>query len=118
MEEYYKPCKCSNITEEITTINNIEESITAFFAQHPQFTNHAQIDWQGLGLVDSDLHKEYEYLNTLPGYSVNDMSKFCIDHIYPATIKEALESDSPSIVANKYDQPDPATHCIAAPCPC
>ena len=47
-----------------------------------------------LVLTNSDLKKEFDYLNTLPGYNINDMSKFFINHIYASTIEQALEDQS------------------------
>jgi hypothetical protein len=88
--EYFKPCQCGN-SSLIPKIDNAEEAVLANFAQHPQFTNGAEIDWKGLGLEDSDLKKEYDYLNTLSGYGINDMSKFCIRHIYAATLEQVVE---------------------------
>ncbi len=88
--EYFKRCECKKSLF-IPKLENIEEAIFANFAQHPQFTNDVKIDWDGLGLVDSDLKKEFDYLNTLPGYSINDMSKFCISHIYASTVEQVLQ---------------------------
>ena len=69
----------------------IETEIMAFFAQHSQFTNGAPIDFEGLGLMDSDLKKEYDYLLTLPGFSIHDMSHLWIRHMYAATLKEVVQ---------------------------
>ena len=46
--EYYKPCICGAIINQ-SFPDNIENAILAVFAQHPQFINHAPIDWEGLG---------------------------------------------------------------------
>lgn len=88
-KEYYQRCLCAQPSMQ-QEINSIEEAIMAFFAQHPQFTNGSQINWDGFGLADSELKKEYDYLLTLPGFSRNDMSKFQIIHMYPDTIKNVL----------------------------
>lgn len=85
-----KTCHCKNPTQHLN-IDSIDESIMAFFAQHPQFTNGAEIDWQGLGLENSELKKEYDYLKTLKGFSREDMSKFQIIHMYPSTIADVLK---------------------------
>ncbi|HSW75779.1 MAG TPA: hypothetical protein VLG50_01945 [Candidatus Saccharimonadales bacterium] len=92
-KEFYKSCECDQPTQQ-PKIESIEQAIMAFFAQHPQFTNGASIDWDGLGLTNSDLKKEYDDLCTLPGYSRNDMSKFWINHMYPSTIGHILEATS------------------------
>lgn len=94
-------CQCPITNQFNPKIFNIEEAILANFAQHPQFTNDSQIDFEGLKLLNSELHKEYEWLKTLSGFSMSDMSKFCIDHIYPSTIQDALNNDSPSITTSK-----------------
>lgn len=69
----------------------LETEIMAFFAQHSQFTNGAPIDFQGLGLMDSDLKREYDYLLTLDGFSIHDMSRFWIRHMYAATVQEVMQ---------------------------
>lgn len=89
-KKFYKPCHCAHPTNQ-EKFDSIEEAIMAFFAQHPQFTNNAQIDFEGLGLSNSNLKKEYDYLLTLKGFSRKDMSKFHINHMYPSTITELLE---------------------------
>lgn len=68
-----------------------EQLIFANFAQHPQFTNGAEIRWEELRLQDSELRKEYTFLQTLPGCGRDDISQFCIVHIYPATLKEIAD---------------------------
>lgn len=86
----FKLCSCSQQIK-IPVIENIEEAVLANFAQHAQFTNGAEIPWAELGLENSDLKKEYDYLRTLPGYGIHDMSKFCIVHIYASTVEQELE---------------------------
>jgi len=88
-KEYYQPCKCPNPTPK-KSIKSIDEAIMAFFAQHPQFTNHNPIDFEGLGLLNSDLKQEYDYLLTLPGFSRQNMSIFHINHMYPSTIADVI----------------------------
>jgi len=92
-QQLLKACECQRPQSAGLFFNdqNIEEAVLANAAQHPQFTNDAQIDWAGLGLLDSDLKKEFDYLNTLSGYSIHDMSKFCINHIYASTAAQVLE---------------------------
>ena len=102
-KQYHRKCTCNNIFKE-PIIENIEQAILSCFASHPQFTTDAQIDWKGLGIEDSDLHREYEFLKTLNCLNTTDMGKFCINHIYAATIKEAIECDSPSIHINITEQ--------------
>lgn len=92
-KEFQKPCRCTKPIAKLT-INNIEQAVLANFAQHRQFITDAPIDFEGLELADSDLKKEYDYLQTLDGFSINDMSKFCIRHIYASTIEQALQADS------------------------
>jgi|GEM_PF-935001 len=69
----------------------LETEIMAFFAQHSQFTNGAPIDFEGLGLMNSDLKREYDYLLTLPGFSIHDMSHLWIRHMYAATVQELVQ---------------------------
>lgn len=88
-KQYYQPCQCVRPTPK-KSITSIDEAIMAFFAQHPQFTNHAPIDFARFGLLDSDLKKEYDYLLTLPGFSRHDMSIFQIIHMYPSTIADVV----------------------------
>jgi len=90
-EQYYKSCNCTHVPEKFL-INNIDETIMAFFAQHPQFTNGVNIDFEQLNLIDSDLRQKYIYLKTLPGVSMNDMSNFFIDHVYCSTIQNVYKS--------------------------
>jgi hypothetical protein len=93
--EYLFYCKCSNNANVIKNIelekNHLADGINAVFAQHPQFINKIEIDWVGLGLENSELKKEYDRLRTLSGYGINDMSKFCIVHIYASTVGQELE---------------------------
>lgn len=91
--KFRKACACKNPTQE-QPIQAIEEALMAFFAQHPQFTNGAEIKWKELGLEHSDLKKEYDYLLTLPGFSRKDMSIFHINHMFASTIADALKEDS------------------------
>ncbi len=88
--EFRKDCTCKNSSKE-QPIKSIDEAIMAFFAQHPQFTNGAEINWKGLGLENSELKKEYDYLLTLPGFSRENMSIFHINHMYASTIADVLK---------------------------
>ncbi|MFA5998764.1 MAG: hypothetical protein WC747_01965 [Candidatus Babeliales bacterium] len=88
--EHLHVCSCLQPTVH-TTIKSTKEALMAFFAQHPQFTNGAPIDFEGLGLMDSDLKREYDYLLTLPGFSIHDMSHLCIRHMYAATLQEVVQ---------------------------
>lgn len=88
-EQYYKTCQCAHPTQE-QKIDSLQEAIMAFFAQHPQFTNGAQINFEKLNLENSDLKKEYDHLMTLQGFNRDNMSKFHIIHMYPATIAQVL----------------------------
>lgn len=90
-QEYYEKCDCLYSFSNTKKIP-LHLSLLAFFAQHPQFTNGAAIDFEGLGLMNSDLKKEYDYLLTLPGFSREDMSVFHINHMYASTIQEVLQS--------------------------
>ncbi|MFA5998762.1 MAG: hypothetical protein WC747_01955 [Candidatus Babeliales bacterium] len=90
-KEFYKSCNCTQPTQQ-QPIKSIELAIMAFFAQHPQFTNGASIDWEGLDLVNSDLKNNFDALRSLSGYSCHDMSKFQINHMYPSTIGHVLQS--------------------------
>ncbi|MBI2344859.1 hypothetical protein HYV10_02175 [Candidatus Dependentiae bacterium] len=85
-----KLCNCSKSFNLIVE-DDIETIILSNAAHHKQFTNGAEIPWVELGLEDSELKKEYDYLRTLSGYSVDDMSKFCIRHIYVSTVGQELE---------------------------
>lgn len=114
---YHFACKCSIHFHE-PIIDNIEQGILSNCVHHSQFSTEAEIDWQGLGLLSSDLHKEYEFLKTLAGFSTSDMSKFCINHIYPSTIKEALGCDSPSIIENVTEHRKDLVSHQDAHCPC
>lgn len=89
-QKYLKSCTCDNPTPE-QNIESLDQALLAFFAQHPQFTNGADINWQGLGLADSNLKKEYEYLLTVPGFSSQNMSKILFHHMYPSTVEQALK---------------------------
>lgn len=89
-KDFHKPCECINPSIALS-ISCIEETILSNFAYHPQFTNDCDIDFKNLALLGSDLHQEYIYFKSLPGYSMNDMSKFFAHHVYPSTIKEALQ---------------------------
>ncbi|MBP9764781.1 hypothetical protein KBD08_00410 [Candidatus Babeliales bacterium] len=84
-----KYCLCHSDLNRAQFLGNIEEVILANGAHHPQFANGAEIDWAGL--EHSDLKKEYDYLKTLPGYGIDDMSKFCIRHIYASTMAQVLQ---------------------------
>ena len=87
---FRKPCTCKNSSTEIP-VESFDQAIMAFFAQHPQFTNGAEIDWQGLGLENSDLKKEFDHLRTLQGFSRGNMSIFHINHMYASTIADVLK---------------------------
>lgn len=89
-EKYLRSCTCANPTL-TKNLESFDLAAFANFAQHPQFTSGASIDWQGLGLADSDLKKEYDYLLTLNGFSIQDMSNFFINHLYPSTVEQALK---------------------------
>lgn len=114
-KKYVKPCYCSNPSK-IEELDSIETAIMAFFAQHPQFTNNAQIDFETLGLVESDLQKEYSYLISLPGFSVDNMTKFHILHMHPSTIRDALELENSSIIIQSHG--DIHNHKTDITCPC
>lgn len=90
-QNFYRRCICSNQSKH-KSYDSIDEAMMASFVQHPQFINNATIDFKGLGLTSSKLKNEYDRLLTIPGFSRNDMSRFCIDHIYSDTIKSILES--------------------------
>lgn len=91
-EKYLFYCKCTQFLEDLDLNSNfLKDGINAVFAQHSQFINDIEIDWLHLGLENSELKKEYEYLKTLPGYSINDMSNFLIVHIYASTVEQELE---------------------------
>ncbi len=83
-------CTCQKSLN-VPVVENIEEAILSNAAHHKQFTNGAEIPWADLGLENSELKKEYDYLRTLSGYGINDMSKFCIVHIYASTVGQELE---------------------------
>lgn len=89
-KEFLKPCNCNNPYPE-KPIDSFDEAIMAFFAQHPQFTNGAEIQWEKLGLQNSEVKKEYDRLLTLKGFSRNDMSIFHINHMYASTIENVLK---------------------------
>lgn len=86
----FKICTCKKFLE-FTKIENIEDIILASFAQHTQFTNDTDIPWAKLGLENSDLKKEYDRLQKIPGCSLDDMSVFRIIHIYASTVGQELE---------------------------
>jgi hypothetical protein len=86
----YKECKCANPSK-MQPIKNLEEGFHAVFAQHTQFINNPDIDFQKLQLEHSDFKKHYEYLKNLPGFNINDMSKFLIVHVYASTIDDVLK---------------------------
>ncbi len=88
--EYQTPCKCSLVKNKKFK-NNIEEIILANFAQHPQFITGAEINWKDLGLTNSNLKKEFDHLKTISGCSNDDMSQFCILHVYASTIADVLK---------------------------
>ncbi len=87
---FRQPCMCKTPTVHLPTIN-FEEIILGYFVQHPQFITNAEIDWKGLGLENSDLKKEFDHLKTIPGCSNEDMSVFCIKHVYASTIADVLK---------------------------
>lgn len=91
-KQYYKFCMCNYPTVKSKPFT-IENAILTFFAQHPQFLNDAPMAFEKLGLKDSDVHKEYNYLQRAKGFNRNDMSSFHIDHIYVSTIAEMLEQN-------------------------
>ncbi|HSX13839.1 MAG TPA: hypothetical protein VLE96_05410 [Chlamydiales bacterium] len=84
---YFRPCTCSDPTTH-SELENIEEIVLANCAQHAQFTNDVEIHWEELGLKNSELKREYDFLLTIAGCSNPDMSRFCIRHIYVATLQE------------------------------
>lgn len=102
--KYYEPCQCINPTP-IQPIQDIDLAIMAFFAQHPQFTNLKPIDFEGLGLANSQIKKEYDYLLTLPGFSRLDMTIFHINHMYPSTIAAVLQESEEMVQAMIARQP-------------
>ncbi len=89
--DYYRWCTCSSPWKIDDYGYSLETKIMGFFAQHPQFTNHAEINWKGLELENSDLKKEYEQFLTVKGVSQKDMSVFQINHMYASTVQEELE---------------------------
>ena len=93
----FKPCTCLKPLE-IPKIENIEDVILASFVQHDQFTNKTEIDWQELGLENSELKKEYDRLNKIPGCSLDDMSIFRIIHIYASTVGQELDDQRELLV--------------------
>jgi hypothetical protein len=89
--DYYKWCTCFSPWKIDDYGYSLETKIMGFFAQHPQFTNHAEINWKGLELEDSDLKKEYEQFLKVKGVSQKDMSVFQINHMYASTVGQELE---------------------------
>ena len=118
-------CRMSSISS--FSNNNtfdLKTSFLAAFAQHPQFINNSEINFKELGLENSLIHQEYNYLLSLPGCSINDMSILYLDHAYPSTIADALKEDSlftietnASIPALPLSQPDITSHAHIN-CPC
>lgn len=100
---YQKSCLCKTPSES-QTLQDAEAAILAFFAQHPQFTNNAEIQFDNQDLLNSDLHQEYNYFKSLPGFCERDMSFLYLDHIYPSTIKNAFDQDQ-DFIANLIAQP-------------
>ena len=88
-EDFYKHCFCNK--NKLVQLN-MKKSIMAVFAQHAQFTNNEDIDFYNLGLMKSQLKKEYDYLKTLSGFSINNMENLHIDHIYPNVISDEMKS--------------------------
>lgn len=88
--EFYKNCNCANPSK-INPINNTQTAFLASLTQHPQFTTSANIDFEGLGLLDTNIHQEYTHLIAQQGYCRNNMQKYYVRHIHPSTIKDALK---------------------------
>lgn len=90
-KEFRKSCTCLTKCKLNNVFNNIENIILTNSTQHFQFITGAEIDWKGLGLENSNLKKEFDHLKTIPGCSVEDMSTFCIRHVYASTIADVLK---------------------------
>jgi hypothetical protein len=90
-KEFRRACTCTKSCKLNNNTSNIEEIMLTNSTHHSQFITGAEIDWKGLGLENSDLKKEYDHLKTIPGCSIDDMSQFCIRHIYPSTIADVLK---------------------------
>ncbi len=86
-----KKCECLITSPDKPSNINLETVLLAGFVQHPQFITNSEIDWKGLDLENSKLKKEFDYLKTIPGCSIDDMSQFCIRHVYPSTIADVLK---------------------------
>ncbi len=89
-QSFQKNCICSRLKLN-SSIIDFEKIMLGYFAQHPQFITESEINWKDLGLEDSDLKKEFDYLKTIPGCSNNDMSIFTIKHVYTSTIEAVLK---------------------------
>jgi len=89
--EYYQLCTCANPWKINDYDYSLETKIMGFFAQHPQFTNHAEINWKGLELENSELKKQYEHWLTIKGVSQKDMSVFQINHMYASRVGQEIE---------------------------
>lgn len=100
----YQSCQCSHPTP-VQPIQDIDLAMMAFFAQHPQFTNLKPIDFEGLGLANSKIKKEYDFLLTLPGFSRLNMTIFHINHMYPSTIAAVLQESEEIAHAMATRQP-------------
>lgn len=87
--EFYKNCSCTNPSK-INPINDIQTAFLASLTQHPQFTTTANIDFEGLGLLNTNIHQEYTHLIAQQGFCRKDMQKYYVHHIHPSTIKDIL----------------------------
>lgn len=92
-KDYYKKCFCNKSPKTPIVISELKKVCLAAFAQHPQFTNGKQIDFEKLNMKNSSLYQEFTHLLSIPGCSINEMAQLHLDHCYPSTIKDALEED-------------------------
>lgn len=91
--KFKRPCACQSPTTTQSLPLPVDEAITNNAAEHTQFITGIDIPFEPLGLANSQLKREYDMRKQPKGFGIEDMSIFCIDHIYPALPSKAQVDD-------------------------
>jgi len=85
--DYKRPCTCTTKPPRKPLVLPIEEILLRGAAEHAQYITGEPIPFESLGIQGSNLEQEYMSRRQAAGFGIENMSCFCIDHIYPALPK-------------------------------
>lgn len=85
---YKKPCVCATKPTKKPLDFPVEEILLHGAAEHAQYITGEPIPFESLGIQGSALEQEYLSRYKPAGFGIENMTGFCIDHIYPSLPKQ------------------------------